>query len=387
MPLVVVLMAPGRASRKGAAGCWGMVGAITRLPAGGAGGIAAGGLGFSPIAAGGPLPCSEDTAARIARLAAGVAPETHAPSCYAPRHGPRPHRSSPPSSSRARRTWARTSIGRRALVAEAAQRGAELVLLPENFAFLGGGEEERRAIAEDLDLHGLAAAPGPIARRPRRARAGPRHLAARRGACRSGRATATGPTTPAPSSPPTAASRRATARSTSSTSTSPSAPTASRRASSPGREPVTVEAAGLRVGLSICYDLRFPELYRALSTAGAEVLVVPAAFTVPTGKDHWHVLLRARAIEAQAYVIAAAQWGKHPGGRMTYGKSCIVDPWGEVIAQASEGEGVITAAVDRGYLARVRASLPVAPASPAGLTRRERAIAPRAAARCRIPAR
>jgi deaminated glutathione amidase len=88
------------------------------------------------------------------------------------------------------------------------------------------------------------------------------------------------------------------------------------------------------------------------------VVVVPAAFTVPTGKDHWHVLLRARAIEAQAYVIAAAQWGKHPGGRMTYGKSCIVDPWGEVIAQASEGEGVITAAVDRGYLERVRASLP-----------------------------
>src|SRR6185437_9832955 len=129
-------------------------------------------------------------------------------------------------------------------------------------------------------------------------------------------------------------------------------------ACSAGGEPVACSAAGLRVGLSICYDVRFPELYRALTAAGAEAMVVPAAFTVPTGKDHWHVLLRARAIEAQAYVIAAAQWGKHPGGRQTYGKSCIVDPWGEVIAQASEGEGVITAEVDRAYLARVRSTLP-----------------------------
>jgi predicted amidohydrolase len=129
-------------------------------------------------------------------------------------------------------------------------------------------------------------------------------------------------------------------------------------ACSPGSEPVTLSAGGLGVGLSICYDLRFPELYRSLSAAGAEVLAVPAAFTVTTGKDHWHVLLRARAIEAQAYVVAAAQWGKHPGGRLTYGKSCIVDPWGEIIAHASEGEGVITAVVDRSYLARVRSTLP-----------------------------
>src|SRR6185369_42490 len=119
-------------------------------------------------------------------------------------------------------------------------------------------------------------------------------------------------------------------------------------ASSPGHEPVALSAAGLGVGLSICYDLRFPELYRALAAAGVDVLTVPAAFTVTTGKDHWHVLLRARAIESQSYVIAAAQWGRHAGGRMTYGKSCIVDPWGEVIAQASEGVGVITAEVDLG---------------------------------------
>lgn len=129
-------------------------------------------------------------------------------------------------------------------------------------------------------------------------------------------------------------------------------------ATTAGDEVVAATLAGLRVGLSICYDLRFPELYRALAGLGAEALVVPAAFTVTTGKDHWHVLLRARAIESQAYVIAAAQWGKHPHGRQTFGKSCIVDPWGEIIAQASEGEGVITAVLDRAYLQQVRASLP-----------------------------
>jgi predicted amidohydrolase len=126
----------------------------------------------------------------------------------------------------------------------------------------------------------------------------------------------------------------------------------------PGEAPVVIDAAGARVGLSICYDLRFPELYRALVSAGAEVLVVPAAFTLLTGKDHWHVLLRARAIEAQCYVIAAAQGGAHPRGRRTYGKSCIIDPWGEIIAQASEGEGVVTAALDPEYLAHVRSNLP-----------------------------
>jgi predicted amidohydrolase len=110
--------------------------------------------------------------------------------------------------------------------------------------------------------------------------------------------------------------------------------------------------------LSICYDLRFPELYRALADAGADLIVVPAAFTLATGKDHWHVLLRARAIESQAYVLAAGQWGTHPKGRRTYGKSVLVDPWGEVVAQASEGEGIVLGTVDRGYLENVRTNLP-----------------------------
>ena len=113
-----------------------------------------------------------------------------------------------------------------------------------------------------------------------------------------------------------------------------------------------------RVGVSICYDLRFPELYRALVARGANVLLVPAAFTAHTGKDHWHPLLRARAIESQCYVIAAAQWGKHPRGRTTYGHSMIVDPWGTVIAEASDQVGVVTATLDLAYLARVRAAIP-----------------------------
>src|SRR6185369_7342209 len=121
-----------------------------------------------------------------------------------------------------------------------------------------------------------------------------------------------------------------------------------------GTAPVVASVADVTVGLSVCYDVRFPELYRALSTAGAEALVVPAAFTLATGKDHWQVLLRARAIEAQAWVIAAAQWGKHPRGRQTFGKSCIVDAWGDVVAQASEGEGVVAARLDPARLERVR---------------------------------
>jgi predicted amidohydrolase len=129
-------------------------------------------------------------------------------------------------------------------------------------------------------------------------------------------------------------------------------------ATSPGSQPVTAEVMGVRVGLSVCYDVRFPELYRKLADEGARIVTVPAAFTLTTGKDHWHVLLRARAIENQVYVLAPAQHGKHPRGRQTFGKSLIVDPWGEVIAQCSEGEGFATARMDFAYQDRVRTSLP-----------------------------
>jgi predicted amidohydrolase len=129
-------------------------------------------------------------------------------------------------------------------------------------------------------------------------------------------------------------------------------------ATAPGDDPVVAEALGWKIGLSVCYDVRFPELYRALTARGADLMAVPAAFTVATGKDHWSVLLRARAIEAQAFVVAPAQWGKHPRGRQTYGKSLIIDPWGEVIAQCSEGEGIAIARLRRDYLDQVRKSLP-----------------------------
>ncbi|ATE65077.1 carbon-nitrogen hydrolase family protein [Rhizorhabdus dicambivorans] len=126
----------------------------------------------------------------------------------------------------------------------------------------------------------------------------------------------------------------------------------------PGERVVIAATPWAKIGLSICYDMRFPDLYRALSNGGAEILAVPAAFTVPTGKAHWHVLLRARAIEAGAFVVAAAQWGDHEDGRATYGHSLVVDPWGEVLLDMGEGEGVGFADLDMARLADVRARVP-----------------------------
>jgi deaminated glutathione amidase len=125
-----------------------------------------------------------------------------------------------------------------------------------------------------------------------------------------------------------------------------------------GDAPATVDVEGVRVGLSICYDLRFPELYRRLVDDGAQVLLVPAAFMLHTGRDHWEVLLRARAIENQCYVLAAAQVGDHEPGRTCYGRSMIIDPWGTVLAQAPDDVGVTIADLDLDRLARIRAELP-----------------------------
>lgn len=128
-----------------------------------------------------------------------------------------------------------------------------------------------------------------------------------------------------------------------------------------GARTVTYDALGIRIGCSICYDVRFAELYRALVDAGAKLIVVPAAFTRETGRDHWEVLLRARAIETQAYVLAPAQWGPSAGGRIVcYGHSLVVDPWGHVIARASDGVGYITARLDLDLVDRVRARMPIA---------------------------
>jgi predicted amidohydrolase len=127
----------------------------------------------------------------------------------------------------------------------------------------------------------------------------------------------------------------------------------------PGETAVAVDTPFGRLGLTICYDVRFPQLYRALAKAGAEVLFVPAAFTRTTGQAHWHVLLRARAIETGAFVVAPSQCGTAPDGRLArYGHSLIVDPWGEVLADGSEAEGVITAELDLARVAAARRMIP-----------------------------
>jgi len=130
------------------------------------------------------------------------------------------------------------------------------------------------------------------------------------------------------------------------------------RSVAPGAEPVVADLAGVPTGLSICYDLRFPELYRQLAVAGAKVLVVPAAFMTHTGRDHWEVLLRARAIENQCYVVAAGQIGDHEPRRTCFGRSMIIDPWGTVLAQAPDTVGIATADLDLGRLEDIRRELP-----------------------------
>jgi len=126
----------------------------------------------------------------------------------------------------------------------------------------------------------------------------------------------------------------------------------------PGTETVVADVEGVPFGLSICYDLRFPELYRALAIGGATVLLVPAAFMMHTGRDHWEVLLRARAIENQCFVLAAGQIGDHNPGRTCFGRSMIIDPWGTVLAQAPDEVGVTVADLDFSRLDRIRAELP-----------------------------
>jgi deaminated glutathione amidase len=126
----------------------------------------------------------------------------------------------------------------------------------------------------------------------------------------------------------------------------------------PGDEAVVVDGSFGKVGLTICYDLRFPELYRTLVREGARILTVPAAFTLHTGRDHWHPLLKARAIENLAFVLAAAQFGRHNAKRVTFGHACIIDPWGHVLAEVGDREGVAVAELDFEYQDRLRRELP-----------------------------
>jgi predicted amidohydrolase len=126
----------------------------------------------------------------------------------------------------------------------------------------------------------------------------------------------------------------------------------------PGSEPVCAESVLGKIGLTICYDIRFPELYRELAFAGALLMTVPSAFTFPTGEAHWEILMRSRAVENQVYVVAPAQFGPNVYGFNDYGNSMIVDPWGRVLARASDHEDVIVAPIDFDYLETVRRNLP-----------------------------
>lgn len=249
------------------------------------------------------------------------------------------------------------NLGRaRELVRQARQAGAELVVLPENFAIMGE-EEEKRVLAESLENGGKISS-----------------------FCAS-LAKEQGVFVVAGGMPEKSDDRERPFNT--SALFGPSGELVARyrkihlfdvdvpggqsyresRSTMGGGEPVVTDVRGVPLGMTVCYDLRFPELYRRLAALGARIITVPAAFTLMTGKDHWHVLLRARAIENQVFILAAAQTGKHAsrgegGGRQTYGKSLIVDPWGDVLAQAAEGEGFAMARLDFDAQDRVRAALP-----------------------------
>jgi deaminated glutathione amidase len=240
----------------------------------------------------------------------------------------------------------------RALLEEAAGRGAQLAALPENFAFMGLSDGDKRRIAED-DGHGpvqdfLA------------------ENAGRLGMWIVGgtvplRGSGDGRVAAASLVYDSAGQRRARYDKIHLFDIQiPGRPESYRESANvaPGTAPVVVDTPVGRLGLSVCYDVRFPELFRRLSAAGAELLTVPSAFTEPTGRAHWEALLRARAIENLCFVLAPAQSGFHPNGRETYGDSMIVDHWGQVLDRLPRGRGCITAEIDLERQGRDRGSFP-----------------------------
>ncbi|MCC7000218.1 MAG: carbon-nitrogen hydrolase family protein [Deltaproteobacteria bacterium] len=241
------------------------------------------------------------------------------------------------------------------LLAQASRRGAKLAVLPENFAFIGVHERDKLPFAESLEP---GSQPGPII------------TAMAEAARRTGMILVLGGMPERGPDPDhvyntcavLAPDGRLVARYRKVHLFDIAIPGAAEfresASVSPGDGPVVVDTPWAPVGLSVCYDLRFPELYRALVAGGARALVVPAAFTMHTGKDHWHVLLRARAIENQAYVLAAAQVGRANDKRHCYGHALIVDPWGIVVAEASDVEGVAVAELDLGLVERTRREMP-----------------------------
>jgi nitrilase len=240
------------------------------------------------------------------------------------------------------------------LVAEAAAQGASLVVLPENFSFMGSTDAERSAaverygegpaqafLAEAAERHRLWIVGGTIPIRDEgAARANQRSLLFGpdgREAARYDKIHLFDVDIPG----------KETERYLESA------------ASAPGTRVVSAATPLARIGMTVCYDIRFPALFHRLSVLGADVLVVPAAFTVPTGEVHWKPLLQARAIESLAYVVASAQTGEHAGGRKTYGHSMIIGPWGETLAELPAGPGVVCADLDMIRLGELRQKFPV----------------------------
>jgi nitrilase len=239
------------------------------------------------------------------------------------------------------------------LVAEAAAVGASLVVLPENFSFMGVDDAARVAAAETdgtgaaqdfarnaASRHGLWLVAGTIPIRDASGRVRSRSLLV------------------APDGSLAAQYDKIHLFDVS----LPASEGESYRESATtiaGERVVCAATAVGRIGMSVCYDIRFPSLFAALGAAGMELLVVPAAFTVPTGRVHWLPLLSARAIESLSFVVASGQWGQHAGGRLTYGHSLIVGPWGNVLAECAEGAGVAHAEIDMIELRQLRRQFPV----------------------------
>jgi predicted amidohydrolase len=239
----------------------------------------------------------------------------------------------------------------RGLVVDAARRGAELLVLPENFAFMGDDEHAKLAFAEPVPGDG-------------------RILTTMRAAAREHKvALVLGGMPDAASAShvhntsvyvDASGEIRAVYRKIHLFDVAiPDGATYRESATvQPGSDVVVAETGWGGVGLSICYDLRFPELYRKQAATGARLLTVPAAFTLHTGRDHWHALLRARAIENLSFVLAAAQYGRHSYKRSTYGHALIIDPWGQVLAEMGDRVGVAVAELDFDYQDRLRSELP-----------------------------
>jgi nitrilase len=239
-----------------------------------------------------------------------------------------------------------------ALLAEAAAAGARVAVLPENFSFMGIHDADKRAVAEPYGE-------GPV-----------QDFLAQR--ARSLGLWIIGGTTPIATTPGGRVSAACLVYDERGERvarydkihlfdvTVPGRDERYRESANiePGSQRTLVPTPAGLLGLSVCYDMRFPELYRPMSAAGAQWFTMPAAFTVPTGRAHWEVLLRARAVENLCFVVAAAQWGRHASGRDTYGHSLIVDPWGTVLAQLESGSGVVVAALDLAAQEQTRREFP-----------------------------